>query len=175
MERPILFTAEMVKAILIGNKTQTRRVIKPQPNHRHCRLDFECGVLKESSLINGCWNVGRKFECPYGQPGDVLWVREVNPDGSYSEEPARLLLRVKNVRVERVQDISQEDIVREGLWFYSQEYREEIRKWRDCVSAIQDTRIKYFARLWDSIYAKQGYGLIINPWVWVVEFEQVEA
>lgn len=55
-ERPILFSGPMVRAILAGNKTQTRRVVKPQPA--------------------GAWAAPGKTSCPYGQPGDRLWVRE---------------------------------------------------------------------------------------------------
>ena len=88
---------------------------------------------------------------------------------------ARLFLKVTNIRVERLQDITQEDIESEGLWFYSQEYRDEICKWRDCVSAIRGTRKKYFKKLWNSINSKRGYGWDVNPWVWVVEFERIEG
>jgi hypothetical protein len=77
--------------------------------------------------------------------------------------------------VERVQDISQKDIGKEGMWFYSQEYREEICIWRGCASAIHDIRRKYFRALWDSLNAKRGYGWQTNPWVWVIEFEVNEV
>ena len=70
-ERPILFSGEMVRAILEGRKTQTRRVIKPQPSG---------GVRWNAVVLNGYggWTDGHgaPLRCPYGQPGDKLWVRE---------------------------------------------------------------------------------------------------
>ena len=75
-DHPILFNSEMIKAVLDGRKTMTRRVIKGNPSDRHGRLDFEQGILKQSSQLNGCWHVHKKFKCPYGKIGDVLWVRE---------------------------------------------------------------------------------------------------
>ena len=74
-ELPILLNSKMVRVTLNGTKTQTRRMIKPQPDHRHRRIDFEQGVLKESSQIGGCWNVVRKTKPKY-QVGDLLYVRE---------------------------------------------------------------------------------------------------
>jgi len=205
MERPILFSTEMVRAILDGRKTITRRVIKPQPPLSRFGI---------SSWEVSVFDADKRHICPYGKPGTILWVRETwckhtdIHDNSFEEpliagyyykadapkywvddreivkwrpsihmpkEAARLFLKVTNVRVERLQDITQEDIISEGLWSYSQEFREEICKWRDCASAIQETRVKYFKNLWDSIYAKRGYGWDTNPWLWVVEFERTKA
>jgi hypothetical protein len=87
---------------------------------------------------------------------------------------SRILLEVTDIRVERVQDISQEDIESEGLWYYSEEYRNQICIWRDCVSGIQNTRIKYFKQLWDSINAKRGYSWEVNPYVWVITFRRIK-
>ena len=80
-ERPILFNGEMVRAILDGRKTQTRRVIKPQPATNN--VDFLDMVMGESSQLFWEWDsrvnvVGRSFLCPYGKPGDRLWVREAH-------------------------------------------------------------------------------------------------
>ena len=200
MDRPILFSGEMVKAILEGRKTQTRRVIKPQPETvMDGEIDCagnQCGyswVLSWKGHELSPWR-----DCPYGNPGDVLWVRETWTDlrgmgfgndpntdkpwhyayaadikpGSDKEygvkwrpsihmprEAARLFLRVKRVRVERLQDIMPDDVLREGLWDVGTE------------TAALDA----FAELWNSIYAKRGYGWNTNPWVWVVEFEQRDA
>lgn len=103
-ERPILFSASMVRAILNGTKTQTRRVVKPQPKKG---WDFECppvfGRITSSHPKNGRFGafirrgIGTDFPeidlipCPYGQPGDRLWVREtwayhVNAIGSVTDE-----------------------------------------------------------------------------------------
>ena len=75
-ELPILMNGEMVRATLADLKTNTRRAMKVQPDGRHCRLDYEDGVLKQSSQIAGCWHVQKKFKCPYGVIGDRLYVRE---------------------------------------------------------------------------------------------------
>jgi len=72
-ERPILFNAEMVRAVLDGRKTQTRRVIKPQPENmdlfgvRDCNLPYRNPDYQK--------NILSRFKCPYGVPGDRLWVR----------------------------------------------------------------------------------------------------
>lgn len=66
-ERPILFSGEMVRAILEGRKTQTRRVIKPQPDNVRNSVFVKSGFET---------NHGYEIKCPYGQPGDRLWVRE---------------------------------------------------------------------------------------------------
>ena len=68
-ERPILFSAAMVRAILEGKKTQTRRVVKP-------RKDLSFGCLLQPHELAGEVNAGDYMNCPYGKPGDRLWVRE---------------------------------------------------------------------------------------------------
>ena len=119
--------------------------------------------------------------CPYGKPGDELWVRETW-NGTESEgiayratdpqmdgEPwkpsifmprwaSRLQLVIKDVRVERLQDISIDDIYAEGAYSIN---------W----GRMPGSEHKAFKALWDSINAKRGYGWETNPWVWVVEFE----
>lgn len=187
---PILFNTEMVKAILDGRKTQTRRVVKDLPD------DFPNGV--------GCDVVTRKvgdFWCiptsagykksPYGGIGDTLWVREtflIKPDGkpfyraddiaangwnNYGETitwkpsifmprwASRITLKVTAVRVERVQDISNDDAHAEGI------SKDRPNGWISC-SSYRDL----FRQLWNSINAKRGYSWESNPWVWVVEFEK---
>jgi len=210
-EKPILFTAEMVRAILREEnpKTQTRRVIKRHLDDRGLRW------------VTGWedWH-GCPIKCPYGKPGDHLWAREamagemyasrhwelwyaadhdevlseipsdwhppINMVSAYRERgdnirdggfdwyrctvpsifmprwACRTLLCVKDVRVERVQDISTCDIVAEGL---SSQFREH-----DAAVDLRDQ----FRTLWDSINGKRGFGWDENPWVWVVEFEKAE-
>jgi len=184
-ERPILFNTDMVRALLDGRKTQTRRVVKPQPYMNH------------DSRAQGNTNL-----CPYGQIGDRLWVRETwayvpktayaqstgvhqiinpnNPDMAAvykagwercapSWKPSihmqrwasRLTLEVTDVRVERVQDISEEDAKAEGCPV------------RGNIDATKDP-IGWFAWLWDSINAKRGYSWDSNPWVWVVAFKLIK-
>lgn len=186
-EKPIIFSAEMVRAILDGRKTQTRRVIK--------------GV--HSSAPFGEWNNPDEFlaSCPYGQQFDYLWVRESFGDGGVREgedvkyvyradsnglpfdkwkpsihmprQASRITLEITNIRVERVQDISEDDAKAEGCLGYEIKtehaghigYPETYKAWRLPQVQFQD--------LWDSINAKRGYGWDANPLVWVIEFEKV--
>ena len=168
-ERPILFSGAMVRAILEGRKTQTRR------------------ALNRNKLYNGFAFDDPRIAraCPYGQPGDRLWVRETwhlwgppehqilayradyeDPD-SYTWRPSifmprgysRLMLEVVGARVERVQDISETDAIAEGMQSPG-------------IPAATTNRAA-FARLWDEINGARGYGWEANPWVWVVEFKKV--
>lgn len=89
-ERPILFSGPMVRALLAGRKTQTRRVVKWKPHEpgynltfsgmsvgHHCTGVPSSGWVLYSRGLGGCWNERTKpLHCPYGQPGDRLWVRE---------------------------------------------------------------------------------------------------
>lgn len=137
------------------------------------------------------------IKCPYGQPGDRLWVREswwMDEDDQpiifyaatdqQSNIPlyspinmprwaSRITLEIVNVRVERVQNINQDDIESEGLWYFSKEFRDEICIWRDCVSAIRNTRTKYYKEFWNSLNGKK-HPWDSNPWVWVIEFKKIK-
>lgn len=198
-ERPILFNAEMVKAILDGRKTCTRRVIKDavkenQEINKNGKGEFElyditprCGIPK-----------GKLYKPPY-QPGDILYVRETwseirNADGSHKKyvykasdqypfgesgyiikfkwkpsihmpkEAARIWLKVTDVRVERLQDITEVGAINEG-----------------CIDDIEFAKGKsarnHFAALWNTTIKKPDidiYGWSANPWVWVIEFERCE-
>lgn len=177
--KPILFNAEMVRAILDGRKTVTRRVVKLP----HC----------------GFW----EHEPPRGaippyQVGDVLWARETwgegYEDGTYiykaddklagnpmfesstkmiyhpsiymPKAAARIWLRVTDVRVERLQDITPEQCVTEGIGFE--------KEWLDVMGEHWDIP---FAAIWDSNMRGKDldrYGWAANPWVWVIEFERCE-
>ena len=165
-ERPIIFKGEMVKAILDGRKTQTRRVVK---NVEDLTVFFRDDKF-------GC-----PFKCPYGKPGDRLWVRETWADVNTSEGPAicyradgdvqiiwrssiymprwasRITLKILDIRVERLQDISEKDAIAEGI--QPSDYAKPKAA---------------FMRLWDSINAKKpGKSWKDNPWVWVIEFSRV--
>jgi hypothetical protein len=209
-EHPILFNDDMVRAILAGRKTQTRRVIKPQPTKRDNLNWVDAG---EASFCNGTHEKAAKckdnsvIKSPYGGPGDRLWVREawcrdyhadgifgyradeLNPDHKHTLKEikwtpsihmprwaSRILLEVTNVRVERVQDISREDVISEGLSSIEVELRGErlpIHK-----HAFENHKYAFenhkhaFAKLWDSINGKKpGRSWSANPWVWVIDFE----
>lgn len=203
-ERPILFNGEMIRALLDGRKTQTRRVIKPQPG-KLTFFDWPASKEKPWPVLPG----GKLQPCPYGVPGDRLWVRETHgiayQDGKQIYEykaswydwdaeratrngmkwkpsihmprsACRIILEVTDVRVERVQDISEEDAKAEGV------------KWTDgAIPGLPGPdnipqwgypcfpHRKAFERLWDSINKKRGYGWEVNPWIWVVEFKRVES
>ena len=182
-ERPILFSGPMVQAILGGRKTMTRRVIKfPYIEIRDDGIlaseYHEPGTERPSGLCH-------KVTCPYGPPGDRLWVREtyfngVGPGmepgfyyqadhvGQYLSCPwkssffmprhrSRITLEITAVRVERVQDIGDEDAEAEGL------------SWCNAASPRDK-----FQCLWNSLNAKRGYGWEANPWVWVIAFKRVK-
>lgn len=182
-EHPILFSGEMVRAILDGRKTQTRRVIKPQPV---CDSVVKHG---EEWLISyeGCCveDINKKLRCPYGAPKDCLWVREkfqyVKPatdNERYRDKEkwrpsihmprwaSRITLEIKDIRVERVQDITATDCMKEGVVYQSKSYE------MSCFTAGERDRRRAedFRKLWDSINAKRGFGWDANPWVWVIEF-----
>lgn len=165
-ERPILFSGPMVRAILVGNKTQTRRVIKPQPN------SVRASALVSSGLEDGH---GNELRCPYGKPGDHLWVRETHlvtaggavlykadhpdlisgycrPSIHMLRQHSRITLEITGIRIQRLSEISHADGKAEGF---------------DSLDA--------FALLWDRINEKRGYGWHANPWVWAVEFRAVKA
>lgn len=200
-EKPIIFSTEMVKAILENRKFQTRMVIKPQPDH--CHRDV---IGKETPYSTEGWNkllpqIGEKeIKWPW-QVEDILWVRETwcmvtalnDCEGKHSNQcggidswdyykadgkilpsdfkwkpsirmpraAARLFLKVKDIRVERLQEITAEDIRSEGLpsmGVHCSDYELAIAEWKTH---------------WDNLNAKRGYGWGLNPWVWVISFERV--
>lgn len=197
-ERPILFSSEMVRAILDGRKTQTRRVMRPQ-----IEADEVYDTGKSFFTPDGMTSIRgaykgrpdcewfRKF--PYGKARDTLWVRETwkpSPGGNvfYRADPAfgldsyekgwkpsiymprwasRITLKVTGVRVERVQSIGQADAKKEGV----KPLTLSDGGW---VPVSGSDYVGGFRRLWDSINAKRGHSWDSNPWVWVVEFKQVQ-
>jgi hypothetical protein len=176
-EHPIIFSTPMVQAILEGRKTMTRRIIKPQPSID----DFYAQVGSSNGVpaIND-YDSKRVIKCPFGQPGNLLYVRETyclippnyicykasninvtvktwKPSIHMPKSYARIWLKVVNVRVERLQDISSDDARKGGI-------KEE-------DSVMGDFR-PGFLKIWDKIYGPESWNE--NPWVWVVEFEMVE-
>ncbi|AMD90017.1 hypothetical protein [Desulfovibrio fairfieldensis] len=168
-ESPIPFKGDMVRAILAGQKTQTRQTVVPPTRTRG----------NHGSI------------CPYGQPGDRLWVKETfyryYPSETWPEPKAlyradgitlcdkdsegkkqrwtpsshmprilsRITLEITDIRVERVQDISEEDVQAEGF--------------SDRPASKNKFRIA-----WDLLYWKRGLGWSVNPRVWVITFKRVE-
>ena len=208
-EHPIIFSAPMVRAILEGRKTQTRRVVRGgQPKGVgtfHVDTGFKGGrpTLVETTPCPAGREIHWLQRMPYGQPGDRLWVREThlldppidgswpsvgdgfasiedipgryrntkhvlyradnNLSGDWCWRPSihmprwasRITLELTDVRVQRVQDISEEDALAEG-----------------CRSQIKHSAA--FADLWDSINESRGFGWNANPYVWALTFRRVE-
>jgi hypothetical protein len=200
MERPILFSTKMVQAILEGRKTQTRRVIKPQPKIVGQMGNTGCYGIKFLNIPGKgpVWD-----HCPYGQTGDTLWVREtwcpmekyfgLSEKGNYAYKAdcspeseqcrkdfgipwhpsihmpkvaCRLFLKVKDIRVERLQEITGKDILSEGVDNGKSNPIMGVR-WENMQRIA-------FQELWDKINSGRGYGWDINPWVWVIEFERAK-
>jgi len=210
-ERPILFSGSMVRAILSGEKMQTRRIVRfhqipatAEQKDFH-RMYLECfqtndggfgfctARLRRADRFVLAKNPGK--QCPYGITGDRLWVKETwqHDDGDcdnhkcgnpnhvrYREDEkdpdmftgwrpsifmqrwaSRITLEITDVRVERVQDITDEDAIEEGVD-------------RTNTSIPTYARQRY-QKLWDSINAKRGFGWDVNPWVWVVAFRRLDA
>lgn len=250
MSKPIIFSGAMVRAILDGRKTRTRRVVRPQPHECHngdlIWKDRLVGSVLSERSWEQCGPYTEAYEvCPYGQPGDKLWVREtwrcfigdydagapliveyradhakctVDPDSVQWEKIAntpgwrssifmprwasRIELEVLAVRVERVQDISDEDVIAEGIDIGKQPYPENEPMLRDFDVDFETA----FRDVWDSLNAKPrpaGYvdgrptmyvsapfdetsrdpraeigGLphvcYVNPQVWVIEFRRLK-
>ncbi|EAQ1783269.1 ASCH domain-containing protein [Salmonella enterica] len=218
-ERGMIFNGEMVRAILDGRKTQTRRVMKVQPEPSKTRegdywfpsKKLECmvhisDIVPGNSPIADCHLFFQEHCCPFGAVGDRIWVRETwaeagagAPDlklyranypehvpSHYENVPkaedirwtpsihmprvaCRILLEITDVRVERLNDISQEDAQAEGM---------ELTGWRPTYSdpdsgGDYQTPYDNFAELWESIYGEGSWQT--NPWVWVIEFKRIEG
>lgn len=184
-ERPILFSGPMVRAILAGTKTQTRRVVKPQPAWvAEPHIPFRTMDANPRGII----------KCPYGQPGGRLWVKETHitkPSGTIYRADfddveaagqgglyggwrpsifcrridSRITLEITGVRVERLNEISEEDARAEGA--DSRLVSDYIPKER-----CGDYRF-YFEKLWESINGAESWKA--NPWCWVISFRKLEG
>lgn len=218
-ERPIIFSSPMVRALLAGTKTQTRRVVKPQPDDHHWQLlpGYE---LKRSQVVTADGRVAVKFVhtipynpatdaatrwacCPYGAPGDHLYVRETfiersgdlfyRADGEAQADSAywicfgehikrwtpaihmpraasRITLEITGVSVERLQDISDDDVLAEGTPGAWVDYREEGGGFKPNINGPQ-ARQFFYRKLWQEINGPGSWDA--NPWVWVIEFRRV--
>lgn len=204
-ERPILFSGPMVRALLAGTKTQTRRVVKLphlNPLGRWEALPWggpnggrtRGGETVPFQNVIGHSRTGEILGCPYGQPGDRLWVREtfapLTAGYAYFADPiwnappadrwrpsihmpraaSRILLEVTGVRVERLQDISEADAQAEGLLALSEG---QDRTWTVDGAAASEHELARdtYAWLWDEINGAGSW--VRNDWVWVVEFRRI--
>ena len=186
-ERPIIFSTEMVRAILDLKKTMTRRVIKPQPIYYEHGAWFEWERTKRD--LNATYlAVNMPNYCPYGQVGGKLWVRETwwcpekglpvaykanlephqvdkqvwKPSIFMPRWASRILLEITEVRAERLQEITAGDCTREGILYEDGDY-------------VTMRVFEKFKELWDSLNAKRGYGWETNPWVWPISFKRLEV
>lgn len=195
-ERGMIFNSEMVRAILEGKKTQTRRIIT-NVGHDNC-LPLQKRTKTKDGIYTHVMDAPIYDLCPFGKMGDRIWVRETFCAVPDHEEPAgcsallyaadgngpygkwtpsihmprwasRITLEITGVRVERLNSISQEDAQAEGM---------ELTGWRPTYSDPDSggeiwTPYDNFAQLWESIYGEESWKA--NPWVWVIEFKRLEA
>ncbi|EKM6334853.1 hypothetical protein P3801_04875 [Pseudomonas aeruginosa] len=203
-ERPILFSGPMVRAILEGRKTVTRRVMKPQPDFLGSMVDPNTPFKTLDAGLHA------RITCPHGQPDDRLWVREawaadaqvdaIAPRDLSQGEPiwypadfsvrqtgcsmiskgrgrpsihmprwaSRILLEITAVRVERLQDISEEQALAEGV---RGEPCDHARQACSDIGCWGDTAKGAFGFLWEQLNGAGAWQA--NPWVWVVEFKRV--
>jgi hypothetical protein len=176
-ERPILFNGAMVQALLAGTKTQTRRVAQPKRSIEPMT-----------------------DECPHGKPRDRLWVRETwaRPDrradnlspwiyaADYAARPllrwkpsihmprwaSRITLEITDVRVERLQDISEADAIAEGV---VRDFLEgdKATLWRNyATSGTTICPVFSYQTLWESINGPGSWDA--NPWVWTINFKRLQ-
>ena len=196
--KPILFNSEMLRAVLDGRKTQTRRVIK----NLDLITDWDDKDKSYGPFFQDEFGDSHetKSRNPYGKPGDELWVRETWqhwfddeskyiykaawPDGPIKSgwkpsifmprSACRLFLTIKDVRVERVQDITHDDASKEGVDPGCGECgNSALPDGCGCDNPMPLHRDS-FIYLWNSINEKRGFGWDVNPWVWVVEFEPLK-
>lgn len=196
-ERGMIFNDEMVRAILGGNKTQTRRIVEEK---------FYGRAVAAELLAK---------HCPYGQPGDHIWVRETyrvhgkatdvatlvdraSVRNSWTEQThrvpvevcnkpvsekwtpsihmprwaSRILLEITNVRVERLNDISECDARDEGVQPAGSLLPDHPGTFLTPKGDFAMAKVA-FQRLWESIYGEESWNA--NPWVWVIEFERIQG
>lgn len=195
-ERPILFSHAMVRAIFEGRKTQTRRIVNPQPVDVGGIIDYRVNFPPHQYIYQ--WPRGQApsaaflhERCPYGVPGDRLWVRErywvdkTTGDFKWYFEPglidpdreadhcklrpsihmpravSRITLEVLSVRVELVQQISDADARAEGVAGCD----------RGKETAFECSSFTHYLELWESIHGRESW--IANPWVWAINFRKI--
>lgn len=227
-ELPILFSDLMILAILSGKKTQTRRVISPQPNNpstfgtspiwgrgigRDGRFHLHAAFSENGHRVD------RVVSCPFGAPGDRLWVREAwqprgvcrgqwvsvlyRADGAMIDRPyfrtsmmprwrpsihmprvaSRITLEIMDIRVDRIQYITDEDAIAEGIEPPHEPYpvfgvgggsgleQQAQHRW---IARYGRAPVRTaFAKLWDTLNSGRGYSWESNPWVWALTFKKL--
>lgn len=206
-ESPIIFSGEMVRAILDGRKTQMRRPVKwpvrsKSDGVKRRIFGFE-DIEEIKTILKDPQKSLLRIVCPFGQVGDRLWVREswcpqgdeqgrviegkawykadgeyivvLDDDGSMKQNKngteaspwkpsiqmprwaSRITLEITDIRIQRVQELSYNDCLSEGV-----DHKDDKKPCQMC-----------FQTLWDSLYAKKGFGWPVNPWVWAITFRTI--
>ena len=200
-ERPIIFSGDMVRAVLSGQKTQTRRPVKPQP------------IFKDlASPPRWCWSgkghtvkwvdrispLGMTGDCHFGQPGDHLWVKETfyryypsetwpEPKALYKADGITLCDKDSEGKKQRWTPSTHmpRSLSRITLEITDVQVErvQDIHEEDAIAEGIDPRKLSYlsgeravtkFSVLWNSIYAARGLGWDVNPWVWVVTFKRAE-
>jgi len=205
-EHPILFSGEMVRAIIEGKKTMTRRAIN-RLNGIGKITEFQKSdtsgydyICRDNSMLWNGFHEAEIFErCSYGRPGDSFWVKETFAyDGAKSRHieyratwkcehdfpgvkcehgpnkwkpsifmprwASRISLEITDVRSEKLQEITSRDAIAEGMRSYPGITYQHLNE----TEPLND-----FKRLWDSLNLKRGYGWCVNPFVWVISFNEI--
>lgn len=203
--KPIIFNGDMVRALLDGHKTQTRRLCKLQPHTNGELTWWPDGKGTNTGTRGGAPGCYLDL-CPFGKPGDLIWVRETfcpiypqdqhynggrpieydfkatyqhgdrmgdligerkrwTPSIHMPRWASRFTLKITGVRVERLQDISEEDAVAEGA------ERGMLKTMGGELILSGGSHRCGFINLWQSIYGPRSW--LQNPWVWVIEFEPI--
>lgn len=197
-EYPILFSTEMVRAILEGRKTQTRRVIKPQPYFENTHFGTRTHLAWITSSFRTLEEIAQY--CPYGQVGDRLWLRETFcqvcykkdnvKDVCYKEDldvehmacklvkftpsihmfrwASRITLEITDIRVQRLQEISLPDIEAEGI-----DTNNYMPNTYDDPDNLYLAAKDDYKSLWDSINGKT-HPWSTNSWVWAISFKEIK-
>lgn len=202
--KPILFNTKMVRAILDGRKTCTRRLVKPQPDEKHT---FPLGFVTDSTERKevGCFGFGIdeyggsiQYAKPPYQPGDILYVREtwqylyeldgneqiIEGTGKYyyaatDTIPFDTYVDASGVTHERVPWKPSIHMPKEAarIWLRVTDVSVERLQDIDDDGAKSEGAAENFAEIWDSTIKKNdlvNYGWNANPFVWVIKFEQCE-
>lgn len=221
--KPILFNTEMVKAIMEGRKTVTRRIIKNKYSNAniewfedkygkrlvYMQNDSPKDIIHDNGSRTCYLKSYKEILQPY-KVGDILYVRETwckdgesyffkadtdmdeaiiymaindlkwKPSIHMPKEAARIFLKVTNVRVERLQDITEEGAIKEGIRAYTKDekvYNYALNEEQYPWIVMPREPITPFCKLWNSTIKKDQlnkYSWQANPWVWVIEFERIE-
>jgi hypothetical protein len=191
-EHAVILGSEMVRAILEGRKTQTRRVIKPQPSEGDLvGFSFFSGD-DAIEMRNYPLRQSRIVKCPYGQPGDRLWVKEtwnLTAQGkpyyraAYTSDAEKEMMhhRIAPWKSARFMPRIFSRITLEVVRIRVERVQEISTK--DCVAEGMtwdgpcglNVALEKYMDLWDKLNAKRGYGWEVNPWVWVIEFKLLEV